>query len=59
MAFEAVNRHLAVVDSDEVDQAAVVFDVNVGSFDTSLEVDDVLFFAGFGFEETLKSSFAE
>ena len=39
--LELVNRQLTMVDRDEVDQLAVVFDVHVHLFDVSLIVQDI------------------
>lgn len=45
VALEPVDGHLPVVDGNEVDQSAVLLNVNVGGFNTGLKVEDVLLLA--------------
>lgn len=55
-ALELLNRKLALVDSNEVDQFAVLLNVEVNLLNVGLIVEDIFLDGGFGFEETLQSS---
>lgn len=57
--LELVNRQLTMVDRDEVDQLAVVFDVHVHLFDVGLIVQNIFFNSSLRFEETLESGLSE
>lgn len=59
LGLEPIDGQVAVVDSDEVDEAAVVLDVDVGGLDARLQVQDVLLLARLGLEEALQSGLAE
>jgi len=50
--LELVDRHLPVVNGNEVDELSVVLDVDITLLDFGLEVENVFFFAGLGLPET-------
>lgn len=45
MFLELVDRHLSVIDSDEIDELSVVLNINVTLLNFSLKVQDVLLLA--------------